>query len=119
MSWHYLALEHLRDQEDGSELLDRLGWTPQEAAEFLKRWQQMQREAGAPGAAGEQSRQLWEDQLRGLGLRPHATRLRRAATTKDAGGNLRERGGQTAPPAEYRDQYRAFLKSSSRSDDEK
>ena len=53
-----LALEHLRDQvaKDRTELLDRLGWTKDDAQRFLDRWEQMKQAAAKQGAAGEAAR---------------------------------------------------------------
>ena len=106
-----LALEHLRDQKDNAELLERLGWTPEQAAAFLRRWQQMQQSAKQQGPQGDQARRRLEDQLRGLGLRPAEASLRRDVTRSDGSRGLIEGGQRPAPPAEYRDQYRAFLRS--------
>ncbi len=77
-----LGLEHLRDQmkQPDSELLKRLGWTPEEARQFIERWEQMNRGAEQEGPGGDQARRARDDALRGLGLRPRGTELR--------GGNM-------------------------------
>jgi hypothetical protein len=111
-----LALEHLRDQQQNAELLERLGWTPEQAAAFLKRWEELQREANQQGRQGEQARRRLEDQIRGLGLRPREAAVRRDVSNADTTRGLSEGGGRTSPPPEYRDQYRAFLRSFSRPD---
>lgn len=113
-----LALEHLRDQTDNAELLERLGWTPEQAAAFLRRWQQMQQAAKQGGPQGDPARRRLEDQLRGLGLRPSEASLRRDVTRSDGSRGLIEGGQRPAPPAEYRDQYRAFLRSVAPSENE-
>jgi hypothetical protein len=113
-----LALEHLRDQQQNTELLERLGWTPEQASAFLKRWEQLRREANLQGTPGDQARRQLEDQLRGLGLRPRDAAIRRDVTNADAARGLSESGSRTSPPPEYREQYRAFLRSFSRQDQE-
>ena len=113
-----LALEHLRDQQQNTELLERLGWTREQASAFLKRWEQLRRESNQQGRQGEQARRRLEDQLRGLGLRPQDAAVRRDVTSADAAQGLSESGSRTSPPPEYRDQYRAFLRSFSRQDQE-
>ncbi len=49
-----LALEHLRDQlaKEKPDLLDRLGWSKEDARRFLDRWEAMQQSAAENGAAG-------------------------------------------------------------------
>lgn len=110
-----LVLDYLRDEkhQDDAELLDRLGWTPSEAQQFLKRWQKMRQEAAQAGARGEQASRKLDDQLRGLGLRPPQARLRQdsGGQFKDRIRGLRDAGGSSQPPAEYLEQYRAYLRS--------
>ena len=94
-----LALEHLRDQQDNQQLLQRLGWTPEQAAAFLQRWQQMQGAAREQGIAGQQARRRLDDQLRGLGLRPNDAAVRRDITAADGLRGLTEEGGRSAAAA--------------------
>ena len=104
-----LALEHLRDQQDNRELLDRLGWTPEEARQFLQRWQEMKQSAQQPDARGKQAQREMDDRLQGLGLRPQQGRTR-AIKGDDRFTGLREGAARSAPPAQYREHYRAFLR---------
>jgi hypothetical protein len=109
-----MALEHLKDQQQITDLRERLGWTQDELQAFVRRWERMQREAQQTGALGEQARRRLNDQLRGLGLQPGAERVRASREVKDPLRNLRQGGSEVPIPAEYREQYRAFLKSSPR-----
>ena len=104
-----LALEHLRDQQDNRELLDRLGWTPEEARQFLQRWQEMKQSAQQPDARGKQAQREMDDRLQGLGLRPQQGRTR-SIKGDDRFTGLREGAARSAPPAQYREHYRAFLR---------
>ncbi len=104
-----LALEHLRDQQDNRDLLDELGWTPEDARRFLDRWQQMKRDAGQQGARGQRAQQTLDDQLRGLGLSPQAAQARSIRRSQGT-PPLRDDGARSAPPSQYRDHYRAFLR---------
>ncbi len=54
-----LALEHLRQQQEDTELLERLGWTPEQAEAFLKRWEQMRRGSANPTRAGSRLAAEW------------------------------------------------------------
>jgi hypothetical protein len=105
-----LALRHLKDDKQGTEIRDRLGWTKEETEAFVRRWEQMRRDARQSGARGEQARRRLSDQLRGLGLTPEAERVRGSQDRKDPQGHLRQGGSEVPIPAEYLEQYRAFLK---------
>ncbi len=104
-----LALDYLKDRQGDRELLERLGWTPEEVQGFLRRWQQMRQNAQQQGTRGRQSMSDLEDRLKGLGLRPPGARTRRVAPQD---GVLQSSdSSRSDPPAEYRDQFRAFQKS--------
>ncbi|MCE5266454.1 MAG: hypothetical protein LLG00_01015 [Planctomycetaceae bacterium] len=106
-----LALQHLRDQlaKEKAPLLDRLGWTKDEARRFLARWEEMQRAAAESGDAGRTARKQLNDALKSLGLRLHGTQLRRGATTQDRPQNLRE-SGRFAPPPDWAEQVREYTR---------
>jgi len=63
-------------KQNDSDLLERLGWTPEEAREFLRRWQQLNQDAQQDGPAGDAARRARDEALKSLGLRPHGTELR-------------------------------------------
>ena len=85
--------------------------TEEEMEAFVQRWEKMRRDARQTGRAGDEARRRLTDQLQGLGLRPGASRVRSNRLTKDPLRQLQQGGSETPIPAEYLEQYRAFLKS--------
>ncbi|GAB6164727.1 circumsporozoite protein- membrane associated protein [Thermostilla marina] len=106
-----LALEYLEDRmkkgEVDQELLDRLGWTEADLAEFVRRWQAMRR--AAETAADDTQARRYREILKSLGLRPQQTSIE-SDTADDALRGMHS-GSQTAPPAGWDDAFRAYLKS--------
>src|SRR5204862_281441 len=102
---------HLRDQlaKEKPELLDRLGWTPEEARQFLERWEEMKRAAAQEGPKGEAARRVLDDALKSLGLRPRGAQLRRGGSAQDQPQNLKD-AGRFAPPPEWSEQLRAYTR---------
>ena len=107
-----LALEHLKDQmnKDKSEVLERLGWTPDDARRFFEKWEQMQRSAREPGPNQKAAKRQLDDALKSLGLRPRGTEIRGATTTRDKLGGLRENIRFT-PPAEWAEHVKEYQRS--------
>jgi hypothetical protein len=107
-----LVLDYLKDQQDrrDRELLDRLGWTPEQLAEFQRRWAQMKQDAQRNDPVGVSARRELDDVLRSLGLTPTADRVQDASAERDdiQVGNS---GRRSKPPAAYRQRYERFLKS--------
>ena len=105
-----LALEHLKDQmkEQDPELLDRLGWTKEEASQFLKNWEKMRREAKADDAAKTE----WEKAIESLGLRPKRTAIKGGKTPTDQLRRLHD-AGRFTPPPEWAEQFRAYTEGAS------
>ena len=105
-----LALEHLRDQlakqQPDPELLDRLGWSREELAEFARRWQQMKRSAKARGARGEEARHDLTEALRSLGLRPGGTQLDGKNIRTDQ--LMQRESRRIEAPADWSELYRAY-----------
>jgi hypothetical protein len=105
-----LAIEHLRDSlaKGRTDVLDELGWTPDQARAFLERWQQMQQNAsqGDPRQRAE-----FEKAVRSLGLRPEGVRSSRAVPTDHKGGQAE--GRRSRPPSDYREQFKAFMQGTS------
>jgi hypothetical protein len=104
-----LALEYLRDQvaKEKSPLLERLGWTKDDARRFLERWEAMRRAAAEPGPAGQSARKRLDDALRSLGLRPRGTELRHGGLKAEPPQNLRD-AGRFPPPPDWADQLREY-----------
>ncbi len=106
-----LALQHLRDvmAQEKPELLDRLGWTKDDARRFLDRWEAMRAAAAGKDAKGEAARKQLNDAIRSLGLRPQGTELRGGGVAPDAAQKLRD-PGRFAPPADWAEQLRAYTR---------
>jgi hypothetical protein len=101
-----LATEHLRDSVEAgrTDVLDELGWTPEQARAFLARWEAMRRMAGSsdPRERGE-----FERAVRSLGLRPNGVRSSRDVPSDVKGGQAE--GRRSRPPNDYREQVKAYL----------
>ncbi|NBW87016.1 MAG: hypothetical protein EBR23_09365 [Planctomycetia bacterium] len=101
-----LAIAHLRDSlaAGRTDVLEELGWTPEQARAFLDRWESMRRAArsGSARQSGD-----FDRTLRSLGLRPAGMRSSRDVPTDVKGGQAE--GRRSRPPSDYRDQFRAFL----------
>ena len=99
-----LALRTLEEslKKDDPALLDRLGWSRDEAQAFLNRWRQIVAESGESGDAGRRAQQA----LGGLGLQS-ADPLSRRETR---GAKLRElrQSGVVEAPAEWSDLYQIY-----------
>jgi hypothetical protein len=108
-----LAIQYLKDQQDkpDQELLDRLGWTKADIQRFIERWERMKGEAARPGEQGSAARRKLDEALRSLGLSAGPSRLRRGQAGSDHVRGMRQSGQRTSPPAEYREQYEAYLRS--------
>jgi len=106
-----LALQHLDDQlgEGDEELLDRLGWTREEARRFLDQWKQLRRTAGRDDAQGAAARESLDRALRSLGLRRGGTQLDRGTTPVDRLNSVRE-GLRSRPPAGWAEQFDAYTR---------
>jgi hypothetical protein len=108
-----MVLKKLKDEEHNPdpELLDKLGWTREDLAEFLRRWESLQKSAGDSPTG---KRDL-DEALKSLGLRDPANRRRTGGKASDNQRDLRDAGNRSAPPARYRDLFDAFRKGAARS----
>jgi len=104
-----LALEHLKDQMDqqDSALLEKLGWTREEARKFIQKWEQMKRAAAKSGPEGEAARRQLDGALKSLGLRAGGTQLKGGGTTTDKLHGLRE-ASRFDPPSDWSELFRAY-----------
>ncbi|MFM7183212.1 MAG: hypothetical protein ACKO4Z_00365 [Planctomycetota bacterium] len=100
-----LALEHLRRSVDSGDraVLDELGWTPDQAREFLARWERMRAAAGGERRPPRE----FDEAVKSLGLRPEGVRRSRDLPADVRGGQAE--GRRSRPPSDYREQFRAFL----------
>jgi len=105
-----LALEHLRDQlaKEQPELLDKLGWTKDDARRFLDRWERMRRAAEQQGPQGEQAKRQFNEALKSLGL-GRGTELKHGGVETDRPETQRD-AGRTAPPPDWADHLRAYTR---------
>lgn len=105
-----LALEHLRRavESGDTEMLDRLGWTRDQARAFLERWEKMRRLAES---ADPVERGAFERTMRSLGLRPDGVRSSRDVPADARGGQAE--GRRSRPPADYQEQVKAYTQGTS------
>jgi len=105
-----MAIEHLRDAVNSgdAEVLDELGWTPDEARAFLARWERMRQAAkdGDPTSRGE-----FDRAVKSLGMRPARVQSSRDVPVDVKGGQAE--GRRSRPPSDYREQFRAFMQGGS------
>ena len=108
-----LALRYLREQQDNPDraLLDDLGWTQDDLLKFQQRWERLRKDAQQNTSAGQKAQQELKDRLESLGLQSPRTKLRRGSSQIDGFGGLSDGGQKTQPPAEYRELFKAFQKS--------
>jgi hypothetical protein len=108
-----LALQKLKDQEHNPDpdLLDKLGWTKEDLAEFLNRWEKLKQTADK---TPDGKREL-DEALRSLGLRDPKLRKRTGGATSDNQRDLLDSGSRSSPPAKYRDLFDAYRKGATRS----
>ena len=112
-----LALRYLKDQQDdpNPDLLDELGVTAEELRAMVKRYEKLQMQAKQDG--GESQVEL-DETLRSLGLRPVSRRrARRMQSPKETAGGLNEEAAESDLPTQFRKQFNAFKKGTSRSRD--
>ena len=109
-----LVLDYLKDQEQSADeqLLQELNWTPEQMAEFRRRWEALKSQAQEDPRA---ARELTEA-LRSLGLRRPQQTVRSVQTQGNSTGTVTNPGSHGQPPAKYAEQFRAFRKGTSRVD---
>ena len=102
-----LAVKHIRDSVDAgrTDVIDELGWTPEQARAFIERWEAMRRLAGSEN---RRDRGEYERAVRSLGLRPDGVRNSRDVPADAKGGQAE--GRRSRPPAAYREQVEAYLR---------
>lgn len=109
-----LALEYLEDQlaknEPDRDLLDRLGWTRDDMEAFVRRWQQMRREAGRGGSEGTEAKQDLDEALKSLGITPRSTEINSGRSAPDDVRRLKD-SGRHEPPAKWKDLFEAYTRS--------
>lgn len=108
-----MALRRLKDAEHNPdpELLDKLGWTREDLAEFLRRWEALEKSATETPTG---KRDL-DEALKSLGLRDPNNRRRAGGKASDNQRDLRDAGNRSAAPPKYREMFDAFRKGAARS----
>ncbi len=103
-----MALEHLRDRlRDGDlRILEKLRWSREDAESFLRRWEELKRQA-AEAPPGSPARKQLDDVLKNLGLRPRGVSRVGVEAKPDQLHQMRE-GRTIPPPPEWAEQFRAF-----------
>ncbi len=87
-------------------MLNELGWSPEEAQQFIERQERRLQNVKRPNVNDVERREA-EDALRSLGLRPPRTNRSGTDITSDKQRGLQS-GRRTAPPPEYAEQYKAY-----------
>ena len=90
-------------------LLERLGWSKDDARRFLERWEQMRESAGEKGTNSEVARKRFEDALRSLGLRPRGAELKHGSIEADKPQQQRD-ASRFAPPPDWAEQFREYTR---------
>lgn len=95
-----MALRHIKDEmaKPKSELMDRIGWTPEQAKKFVENIEKLRDSANQPGNEG--AAKSYNEFLKDLGLRPHGTRIDSSKAGRNDVSRVRD-AGQLAPPAEW------------------
>ena len=92
------------------ELLDRLGWTKEEAQKFLDNMKKLKDSAQQSGNQGEAAKKAYNEFLKNLDLHPHGTQINGGQTKTDNLRDVRD-SGQMEPPSDWADLYRAYSRS--------
>jgi collagen type III alpha len=108
-----LVLQRLDEALEGHKvdpsLLKSLGWTEAELRSFVDRWKSLKAAAEAPGDGAAEAQQELDQALKAIGLRPRSSLTIQGAATPDEIRDLNE-AARKAPPAEYADRVRAYLR---------
>ncbi|WP_347244754.1 hypothetical protein [Thermogutta sp.] len=102
--------EQIARQNPDENLLKELGWTKEEMAQFVRRWQELKKAAEADTPQGKDAKKRLNEILRSLGLRPSGTEIRRNDELRDTVHGL-EAGRDIPPPPQWSDYFREYLKS--------
>ncbi|QDU74675.1 hypothetical protein Pan97_16880 [Bremerella volcania] len=105
-----MVLDELKHQDSpDQEMLDELGWTKEDFARFVQRWQQMKQAASSEDT---QAQQDLNNALRSLGL-SRGTDTTRRVESRDAAAGGSSDTQRGSPPPSFMEQYRAYLKGAS------
>lgn len=106
-----LVLDSLKNQRENpdQDLLDRLGWTPDQLRNFVDRWEKTR-------SLGEQNdpaaQRQYEESLKSLGIRPPGTSgPRKSIGRNDQLKDVQDTGQRMAAPPQFRDAIEAYRRS--------
>ena len=103
-----LALDYLERQKDqpDPELLKEMNWSKEDLNRFLDRWKKTM--DNLDKNKGE--REMAEQDLRSLGLRPAKNKAGAVAGSEDQLRNLQDAGPRVAPPKSLKSQFESVKK---------
>ena len=103
-----LALEYLERQKDqpDPELLKEMNWTKEDLNRFLDRWKKTLESVDKQGG----NRELAEQDLRSLGLRPPKSKAAGVRGDEDQFRNLQDGGPRVTPPKSLKSQFESVKK---------
>lgn len=108
--------DQLRKQQVDQELLDKLGWTPDELKRFVERWKNLKAQAETAGPQADEAQEL-DNALRSLGLRRAEGPRFQAESAKDKLRDLQDAyRGRT--PMEYQERMRKYVKGTATAQEE-
>lgn len=106
-----LVLDSLKNQRENpdQELLDRLGWTPDQLRNFVDRWEKT-RSLGQQNDPAAQRQ--YEESLKSLGIRPPGNSgPRKSLGRDDQLRDIQDTGQRMAAPPQFRDAIEAYRRS--------
>lgn len=103
-----LALDYLERQKDqpDPELLKEMNWTKEDLNRFLERWKKTLDSLDKNGG----QREIAEQDLRSLGLRPPKSKAGAVAGNEDQLRDLQDSGPRVAPPKSLKSQFESVKK---------
>jgi len=102
--------EELAKQSPDAELLDQLGWSPQDAAEFVRRWKELKQSAEEPSPKGKTAQKQLNEILKSLGLKPKSNTIQGNRQHQDELRGM-DAGRDVPPPPQWSEYFQAYLKS--------
>ncbi len=105
----YLEQE-LAKQNPDKELLGQLGWSPEDAAEFLRRWKELKQAAEDPSPKGKMAQKQLNEIFKSLGLKPRSSTIQGTRQHQDGLRGM-DAGRDIPPPPQCSEYFEAYLKS--------
>ncbi len=106
-----LVLDYLRNQKEQTnpDLLNRLGWTPEQLKEFTERWEKTRQ---LENSNDPLARRRFQEELESLGMRPpEPQRTEKQRDINDAQRGLQDSGNRAPPPIRFRDAFDSYRRS--------